>query len=101
MSKIPFRGRILVLGCGGVAQCTLPLLMRHLALDPTRITVLDFVDSRKALASYLAQGVRFVKERITPENFTNELARYVGPGDLMVDLAWNIDCAALLEFCRR
>ncbi len=100
MSKKPFKGRILVLGCGSVAQCTLPLLLQHLEVSPERITVLDFVDCRKPLAPYLAQGLRFVRERITPENYAVELARHVGPGDLIVDLAWNIDCGVLLEFCR-
>src|SRR6266478_5694476 len=101
MSTIPFQGRLLLLGCGGVAQCTLPLLLRHLDLNPGQITVLDFVDSRKPLAAFLAQGGRFVRERITPDNYETELAKHVGPGDILVDLAWNIDCAALLTFCRR
>jgi homospermidine synthase len=101
MSTIPFKGRILVLGCGSVAQCTLPLLLRHLDLNPGQITVLDFVDSRKPLAAFLAQGGRFVRERITPDNYESELAKHLGPGDILVDLAWNIDCAALLTFCRR
>jgi homospermidine synthase len=99
--KAPFAGRILVLGCGSVSQCTLPLLLQHLQIPPERITVLDFVDCRKTLAAFLARGVRFARERITPENYQAELARHVGPGDLIVDLAWNIDCATLLDFCRR
>ncbi len=45
--------------------------------------------------------MRFVRERVTPENYEQELAKHAGPGDLIVDLAWNIDCLALLEFCRR
>ena len=98
--RMPFQGRILVLGCGGVAQCTLPLLLAHLEMDPGRVTVLDFVDSRKPLAPWLARGLRFVRERITPENYEAELAKHVGPGDLLVDLAWNIDCRILLDFCR-
>lgn len=101
MSTIPFEGRILVLGCGSVAQCTLPLLMRHIDVKPSQITVLDFVDCRKPLAEYLARGVQFVRQRITPENYEELLATHVGPGDLIVDLAWNIDCAAILDFCRR
>src|SRR4029450_2059574 len=101
MTMIPFKGRILMLGCGSVAQCTLPLLLRHLDLGPGQITVLDFVDSRKALAPFLAQGVHFVRERITPDNIATELAKHVGPGDILIDLAWNIDCATLLDFCRR
>jgi homospermidine synthase len=99
MSKVPFSGRILVLGYGSVAQCTLPLLLRHLDVAPERITVCDFVDCRSRLASYLAQGVKFVQDRIDPERYHEQLAAHVGPGDLIVDLAWNIDCLALLEWC--
>lgn len=100
-NTVPFEGRILVLGFGSVSQCTLPLLLRHLEVPPERVTVLDFVDCKKLLAPYVARGVRSVRERITPENYEQVLAAHVGPGDLIVDLAWNIDCATLLDFCRR
>jgi homospermidine synthase len=82
MMTIPFNSRVLMLGFGSVAQCTLPLLLRHLKVNPERITVLDFVDCRKALAGYLARGVKSVRERITPDNYEEELAKHVGPGDL-------------------
>jgi homospermidine synthase len=101
MSNGRFEGRILVLGFGGVAQCTLPLLLKHLEVEPGRVTVLDFEECRKPLAPYLLQGVKFVREKITPENYEQELQQHVAAGDLLVDLAWNIDCAALLDFCRR
>ncbi|MBS0264831.1 MAG: saccharopine dehydrogenase NADP-binding domain-containing protein, partial [Planctomycetes bacterium] len=101
MGVTHFDGRILVLGFGGVAQCTLPLLLRHLDIPPARVTVLDFVDCRKTLAPYLTQGVHFIRERITPENYEQVLQQHVGPGDLLIDLAWNIDCGSLLDFCRR
>ena len=42
----PFDGRILMLGCGSVGQCTLPLLRRHLDMPASRITVVDFKDMR-------------------------------------------------------
>jgi homospermidine synthase len=101
MSTTPFAGRILVLGCGSVSQCTLPLLLKHIDIPPERMTVLDFIDCRKVLAPCIARGLRFVRERITPENYERVLALHAGPGDLIVDLAWNIDCRALLDFCRR
>ena len=37
--------RVLVLGCGSVAQCTLPLLIRDLSIDPQRITIVDVLDT--------------------------------------------------------
>src|SRR5262249_6939120 len=39
--KTPFPGRVLLIGCGYVGRCTLPLLVRHLDVPANRITVLD------------------------------------------------------------
>src|SRR5262249_62206200 len=47
--KKAFSGKILLIGCGYVGRCTLPLLLRHLKMPPNRITVLDFVDARSAI----------------------------------------------------
>ena len=46
------------------------------------------------------QGVRFKREKVTQENLGALLSRYMAPGDLIIDLAWNIDCCELLEWCR-
>ncbi|MGQ0635195.1 MAG: saccharopine dehydrogenase NADP-binding domain-containing protein [Planctomycetaceae bacterium] len=101
MCKVPFDGRILVIGFGSVSQCTLPLLLRHIDIPAERITVLDFADCRDLIAPYVAQGVRFVSDRIRPGRLPEQLAALVGPGDMIVDLAWNIDCGELLDWCRR
>jgi len=94
-------GRILVLGCGSVAQCTVPLLTRELGVEPARVTILDMVDNRSRVADQLACGVRYELTTITPENLHAELSRRVGPGDIVLDLAWNIDTATIVDWCRR
>ena len=88
----PFTGRILMLGCGSVAQCSLPLLLRHIDMPADRITVMDFLDRRDRVVDALAKGVRYVQDRITQDNLSVKLAEHLGPGDLLIDLAWNIDC---------
>jgi homospermidine synthase len=100
MKQAHFDGRILVLGFGGVARCTLPLLLKHLDVPRDRITVLDMAEADEESAKPEYAGVHFVRTRITRRNLTSELSRYVGAGDLLVDLAWNISCVELLEFCR-
>jgi homospermidine synthase len=97
--KVPFSGRILMIGCGYVGRCTLPLLLKHLRMPAERITVLDFADCRAAVTDALAQGVRYEIERITPDNLGEVLARHVGTGDLVLDLAWNIGCVDILQWC--
>lgn len=99
MRKVAFGNKILVIGAGGVSRCTLPLLLKHLTMPPENITVIDFTDYREALSAVLVEGVQFVRDRITQEGYKEELAKYVGPGDMIIDLAWNIDAVAILTWC--
>jgi homospermidine synthase len=96
---IRFGNRVLFLGYGAVAQCTLPILATHLDVPARNITVLDFEDRREVLASWLDRGVTFVRERVTRENLGELLGRFLREGDLLVDLAWNIDACEILEWC--
>ena len=96
---IEFGKRILFVGYGAVAQCTLPILLKHVKVSPKNITVLDFEDRRKVLAPFVKKGVRFVRKRVTRENMGAVLGKYLGPGDVLVDLAWNIDACEILQWC--
>ena len=98
MSRTP--ERVLVLGCGSVSQCIVPLLVRDLDFPPASINVVDFADTRDRIASALSQGVNFEFGRVTQENLDTFLSARVGEGDLLLDLAWNIDNCAILQWCR-
>jgi homospermidine synthase len=91
--------RVLILGYGSVAQCTLPILARLAGIPLQRITVMDFEDRRERLQEWLDRGVHWVQARITPDNLGTLLERQLGPGDLLLDLAWNIDCCEILQWC--
>ncbi len=97
--NIPFNGRILLLGSGSVSQCLQPLLLRHMDMDFSKLTVMDFADNRHLIPDTLAAGAQYVQEQITPDNLATLLAQYVGPGDLLIDLAWNIDAIDILQWC--
>jgi homospermidine synthase len=45
-------------------------------------------------------GAAFVPNRVTEDNYGALLGTYVGPGDVIVDLAWNIGTVDLLVWCR-
>ena len=101
MDVLQIPGRVLVLGCGGVAQCTLPLLVDDVKLDPTTITVVDFLDNRARIADLIARGVTYEMDRVTPENLDEFLSARLSEGDLLLDLAWNIDAPTILDWCHR
>ena len=96
---VKVEGKILFVGYGSVAQCALPILVKHVKMPCSKITVMDFEDRRKELKAWLKRGVRFVRKRITPDNLGALLGKYVGAGDILIDLAWNIDCCEILQWC--
>ncbi len=96
---IDFSKRVLFVGYGAVAHCTLPIFFKHLRVPCQNVTVLDFEDKDGTLAPWIAQGLRFVRQRITPDNLDTLLGQYLSTGDLLVDLAWNIDCCEIVEWC--
>jgi len=96
---VEFGKRILFVGYGAVAQCTLPILMKHMKVSPKNVTVMDFEDRRKVLAPWTRKGVQFVQKKVTRSNMASVLKKHVGPGDVIIDLAWNIDACEILQWC--
>ncbi len=96
---IKFDQRILFVGYGAVAQCTLPILLRHVKTPAKNITVMDFEDRRECLAPWIKKGVTFVKKQITKQNLASTLKKQLRAGDVLIDLAWNIDACEILQWC--
>ena len=97
---IYFKKRILFVGFGGVAECTLPILFKHIKVPAKNVTVMDFAEVKGKLKKWTAKGVHHVRNRVTPENMGTLLGKYLGAGDLLIDLAWNIDALEILTWCR-
>ena len=93
-----FNQRVLMTGFGVVARAVLPMLLRHLRVPPSRITVIDFADREEVLRPWIKKGLNFVRERVTPLNLTRLLSTYVGGGGLIIDLAWSIDFFDILTW---
>ena len=94
-----FSRRILFVGFGSVARCTLPILLKHISVDAKHITIIDFDPDEAALKPWIEQGIIFVKDRVTPENLGALLGQHLSAGDLLIDLAWNIDCGEIVQWC--
>ncbi|MGZ8802294.1 MAG: saccharopine dehydrogenase NADP-binding domain-containing protein, partial [Mycobacterium sp.] len=95
----PFGGRLLLIGCGSVSRCFQPLLLQHVDMDFRKLTILDFEDRADTVPETLAAGATYDRHRITPDNLAQTLAQRVGPDDIVVDLAWDIDTAAIVQWC--
>ena len=94
-----FDRKVLFVGYGAVAECTLPILVKHVKMPCSNITIMDFENRREKLAPWIKKGVKFANNRVTRENMTALLGKFVGAGDIVIDLAWNIDACEILQWC--
>jgi len=95
-----FNGKLLIIGCGSVSQCAIPLVLKLIEMPPGNVTIMDFVDNRARVKEALDQGVNYALERVEEDNYQTLLGKHVGRGDMIIDLAWNIECAAIVTWCR-
>lgn len=93
-----FEGRLVLVGFGCIGQGVLPLIRRHIELDPRRVVVLSPDPRGQAFAE--AQGVQFRRIGLDAANYRDELAPLLGAGDFLLNLSVNVSSLALLEFCR-
>jgi homospermidine synthase len=97
---IEFKNKVLFVGYGAVAECTLPILFRHIKVPAKNVTIMDFENRAAKLKPWTKKGVRFVRDRVTETNMGSLLGKHVGNGDIIIDLAWNIDALEILQWCR-
>jgi len=96
---IEFSNKVVFVGYGAVAECTLPILFKHIKVPAKNVTVIDFESKEDKLKAWTSKGVTFVKDRVTEENMGTLLGKYLGAGDILIDLAWNIDACEILQWC--
>ena len=94
-----FPKKILFVGFGFVARCTLPILLKHVKVRPQDITILEFEPDEEALRPWIEKGVNLVRAKVESDNLGELLGRHVSAGDILIDLAWNIDCCEILQWC--
>jgi homospermidine synthase len=86
------------LGFGSIGQGVLPLILRHIDLDPARITILNANHRGEAIAN--EYGIKFRCQPITPDTCKAILSPMLGPGDFLLNVSVNVSSVALVELCR-
>src|SRR5467141_1889263 len=94
---IEFPGRILLVGFGSIGQGVLPLILRHIGIAPERLTIVTAEDKGSEEAA--KYGIKFVKERLTRENFRRVLNPLLGRGDFLINVAVEVSSIALIKLC--
>ena len=81
---ISFDGKILLIGYGAVSMCTLPMLLDHIGVSCGNITIMDFENKREALKAWMERGIKFVEQKLTPENIESTLSGLLSTGDMVI-----------------
>lgn len=92
-----FAGRLVIVGFGSIGQGVLPLLLRHIDLDPKRITIVTADErGREEARDY---GITFHDLPLTRENYRGVLEPLLGPGDALLNVSVDVSSIALIELC--
>ncbi|MGH8297464.1 MAG: saccharopine dehydrogenase NADP-binding domain-containing protein, partial [Steroidobacteraceae bacterium] len=94
---VEFPGRILIVGFGSIGQGVLPLILRHIGIAPDRIAIVTAED--RGIAEAASLGIRFVKERLTRENYRRVLNPLLGRGDFLINVSVEVSSVALVKLC--
>lgn len=93
---VEFPGRIVIVGFGSIGQGVLPLILRHIGITAERITIITAEDiGAEEAARY---GVKFIKQRLTRENFRRTLDPILGRGDFLLNVSVDVSSIALVRY---
>ena len=92
-----FTGRMVIVGFGSIGQGVLPLLLRHLDIAPSQITIVTAEERGHDEARSL--GVAFVIAPLTRDNYGAVLRPLLGRGDFLVNVSVDVSSLALVELC--
>ncbi len=92
-------GRMVIVGFGSIGQGVLPLILRHLDLEPGRLTIVTAEERGREEAERF--GVRFVRRRLTEANLRQVLGPKLHRGDLIINLSVDVSSVALVELAQQ
>src|SRR5688572_2758608 len=72
---VSFNNKMVFIGFGSVGQAVLPLILRHIKIDPAQITIITKKDDGAKIAKEF--GVKFVQESVLPDNYKRILSENV------------------------
>ena len=88
-----------MVGFGSIGQGTLPLLLRHLEISPSRIVIITGDECGRGIAA--EYGVEFHNVPLTPENYRHWLQPRLAAGDFLVNVSNDVSSHALIELCQQ
>jgi homospermidine synthase len=98
--SVKFSNKLCILGFGSVGQSVLPLIFRHIELDPSQVTIISKQISSRGLAIANEYGATCIEEAATPANYVSILAKHLKSGDFLLNLSVDVSSVALIKYCQ-
>lgn len=94
---VAFNGRMVIVGFGSIGQGVLPLLLRHVEMDSSRITIVTAAERGHDIAD--EYGITFINKALTRDNFRDVLTPLLGAGDFLLNVSVDVSSLALVQLC--
>ena len=94
---VDFNNRLVMLGCGFIGQGLLPLIFRHININPEQISIITADERGKDVADYY--GVSFAVDPLTRENYRDLLDKNLQHGDFFLNLSSDVQSSILIDYC--
>jgi homospermidine synthase len=95
MQKVPFSGRMVMIGFGSIGQGVLPMLFDHISLTPDRVVVVTAEDRGSEIAR--KYGVKFIEKALDQSNYRQVLEPMLGRGDFLLNLSVEVASVELIR----
>jgi homospermidine synthase len=95
MKHVTFPGRLVIVGFGSIGQGVLPLILRHIDIDPARVSIVTAAETGREVAE--RYGIAFRIEPLTEANHRTVLEPLLGPGDFLLNLSVDVSSVALVR----
>lgn len=96
---VQFAGKVIILGFGSIAQGVLPLLIRHLDIQPSQIRVISRSPDKSGIAA--EYGIDFKVQALNEGNYEIILDTCLREGDFLLNLSVDVSSLELIRYCWR
>jgi homospermidine synthase len=96
---VSFPGKMVILGFGSIGQGMLAVLLRHIDIDPARVTIIAADPDGIEIAK--KHRVAHVVMPLTKKNFEGVLDQYLDEGGFLLNVSVEVESLALTKYCRK
>src|SRR6185503_3991480 len=95
---LTFKNKVIMIGFGSIGAGSLPLILRHLEIKPSQITIVTAEDRGQAEAK--EYGVEFTIKKLTKSNYRKVLEPLLSKGDFLVNVSVDVASTDLIKLCQ-